>query len=182
MKRIVAIAAAGIVLCTGIGAARALFGDASPHSVLTGAAAFASYETEKPGVFRKITVADLPAPFATKSVANMARIVPRPRDAWPQTPARISRCRSMHLVSIMCRANCARRQMATFSSRKASPGEIMVLHGLTSDGKAESINVFASGLHRPFGIAFYPAGSESAIRLRRQHQFRGAISLSAMAM
>jgi glucose/arabinose dehydrogenase len=38
------------------------------------------------------------------------------------------------------------------------PGEIKVLHGLTKDGKAESVTVFATGLHRPFGIAFYPPG------------------------
>jgi len=156
MKRIVAIAAAGIVLCTGIGAARALFGDASPHSVLTGAAAFASYETEKPGVFRKITVADLPAPFATKSVANMARIVPRPSDAWPQT-----------LPGFQVQAyasgfdNVRAIRMAPNGDvflAESEPGRIMVLHGATSDGKAESTNLFASGLHRPFGIAFYPAG------------------------
>ena len=39
----------------------------SPH-VLTGQGAFTDYTKETPGTFRKLTVADLPAPYATKGV------------------------------------------------------------------------------------------------------------------
>src|SRR6185437_15026051 len=53
--------------------------------VLTGQAAFTNWKLENPGVSRKITLADLPQPFATQSVNNDANIVPRPTDAWPQT-------------------------------------------------------------------------------------------------
>ena len=45
--------------------------------------AFADYRSQAPGVTRKITVADLPKPFATPSAMNQARVVPRPADAWP---------------------------------------------------------------------------------------------------
>ena len=55
--------------------------------LLTGSAAFASYQSVKPGIFRKITAADLPAPLATPSSTNRAEIIPRPADAWPQAPA-----------------------------------------------------------------------------------------------
>jgi len=37
-------------------------------TVLTGQAAFTDYSKESPGVRRKLTTADLPAPFATESV------------------------------------------------------------------------------------------------------------------
>ena len=37
-----------------------------------GAAAFTDYRKEAPGVIRKITVADLPQPYATKGVGNGA--------------------------------------------------------------------------------------------------------------
>jgi hypothetical protein len=45
---------------------------------------FASYEDESPGVIHKITVADLPQPFATQAVDNGAQIVSRPSGAWPK--------------------------------------------------------------------------------------------------
>src|SRR5271155_3154429 len=57
------------------------------NTVLTGQAAFTDYSQEKPGVTRKLTVADLPAPFATKSVDNGPPVSKRPDGAWPQAPA-----------------------------------------------------------------------------------------------
>ena len=47
--------------------------------LLVGQAAFSDYRSEKPGVFREITVADLPASRATPSATNRAQIVARPR-------------------------------------------------------------------------------------------------------
>ena len=58
----------------------------NPDGVLTGKAAFADWSTEKPGVRRHITVADLPEPFATTAAFNMPRVVRRPEGAWPQVP------------------------------------------------------------------------------------------------
>src|SRR5438309_5779236 len=58
----------------------------SRNEVLTGQAAFVSSTTVKPGLVRKITVSDLPKPFATESVATKSRIVPRPEGAMPQAP------------------------------------------------------------------------------------------------
>ena len=37
-------------------------------------------------------------------------------------------------------------------------GDIRVFRGITSNGKPVQMAVFASGLNRPFGIAFYPPG------------------------
>ncbi len=61
--------------------------DSDVKNVITGTAAFDDYRSEKPGTFRKITVADLPKPFATESSRNNPHVVPRPADAWPQAPA-----------------------------------------------------------------------------------------------
>jgi len=47
-----------------------------PKDLVTGQQAFADYKTERPGLFHKITPADLPKPYATKSSANFPRIVP----------------------------------------------------------------------------------------------------------
>jgi len=46
---------------------------------------FTDFRYEKPGTVRKITVNDLPQPFATKSAENGAEVVPRPENAWPVT-------------------------------------------------------------------------------------------------
>ena len=58
--------------------------DADPDKVLTGKAAFSDVLTQKPGLFRKLTPADLPAPYATTSVSGFPRVVARPAGALPQ--------------------------------------------------------------------------------------------------
>ena len=62
-------------------------GTAGRSAALTGQNAWTDYTKQKPGTFRKITAADLPAPFTTKSSSNGPDVVPRPADAWPQTVA-----------------------------------------------------------------------------------------------
>ena len=43
---------------------------------------------------------------------------------------------------------------------ETSAGNIKVFRGMTSDGKPEQVQVFATGLNIPFGIAFYPLGPD----------------------
>src|SRR6201994_5191492 len=55
---------------------------------ITGTAAYADWSQQKPGIFRKITVADMPQPHATESVDNGPDEVGRPECTMPQGPAR----------------------------------------------------------------------------------------------
>ena len=48
---------------------------------------FTDFRYEKPGTVHKITVNDLPQPFATQSSSNGPRVVARPENAWPVAPA-----------------------------------------------------------------------------------------------
>jgi glucose/arabinose dehydrogenase len=41
---------------------------------------------------------------------------------------------------------------------ESRPGRVKVLRGLGPDGRPQTVEVFATGLNRPFGIAFYPLG------------------------
>src|ERR1700730_16048637 len=66
-------------VCAGISVALAL--PQGEVKMLTGAAAFATTATEKPGVFRKITVEDLSAPFPTPAAPNKSHFVRRPATA-----------------------------------------------------------------------------------------------------
>ncbi len=50
-------------------------------------APFTDYRFEQPGTFRKITMHDLPQPYASRSSNNGPSVVPRPQDAWPKAPA-----------------------------------------------------------------------------------------------
>ena len=56
------------------------------QQTITGQAAFADYTQQKPGVRRKITVADLPEPKPSESVDNGPSLVQRPEGAWPIAP------------------------------------------------------------------------------------------------
>jgi mono/diheme cytochrome c family protein len=58
----------------------------SPNHAPPPPAPFTDYRFESPGKFRKITVQDIPAPFATKSAPNGPKVVARPEGSWPQVP------------------------------------------------------------------------------------------------
>lgn len=125
-------------------------------NLLTGQAAFVDYRTLKPGTFRKITVADLPKPFATESAGNFPRVIARPADAWPQAPAGFK-------VDLFASGLKGPRQMRLAPNgdvflAESTGGQLSVLRGRGADGKPELTSVFATGLRQPFGIAFYPPG------------------------
>jgi glucose/arabinose dehydrogenase len=118
-------------------------------------AVFGDYHNEHAGVFHKITVADLPKPYASESVDNGPNLVHRPPGALPQVPP------GFHVSEYalgLDRPRLVRRAPnGDLFVAESEAGRIRVLHG-TADGKAQKIEVYASGLHQPFGIAFYPLG------------------------
>ncbi|QNI31784.1 sorbosone dehydrogenase family protein [Alloacidobacterium dinghuense] len=137
----------------------ALYADGPPPpSVITGKTAFTDYTQEKPGVRRKITVADLPQPYATKGVDNGADMVKRPDGAWPQAPAGFK-------VSLYADGLNQPRLIRTAPNgdlfvAMSSSNEIMVFRGVGASGKPKQMEKFADGLSQPFGIAFYPSGPD----------------------
>jgi glucose/arabinose dehydrogenase len=117
---------------------------------------FTDYRYEKPGAIHKITANDLPAPYATKSASNWARIVDRPKDAWPQAPAGFK-------VDLFATDLDEPRKIITAPNgdvflAESHKGEIKIFRGITADGKPQQTEIFATGLNRPYGIAFYPPG------------------------
>jgi glucose/arabinose dehydrogenase len=132
--------------------------NANPSSVLSGQSAFASYNNEKPGTWRKITPGDLPKPFSTESARNQAKIVPRPADAWPQAlpgfkveqyESGLDNPREIRVAP--------NGDMFVMESIR---GEILIFRGMTPDGKPKEKSVFATGLKQSFGMAFYPPGKD----------------------
>src|SRR5256885_8965900 len=63
-----------------------LEGGAVSGTLLTGKGAMGDWESDAPGVRRKITVQDLPPPGSNALAINGARVVDRPADAQPKVP------------------------------------------------------------------------------------------------
>lgn len=130
-----------------------------PKTVLTGQDAFTDYTKEKPGTFRKLTVADLPQPYATKSAGNGPKVVAQPAGAWPQALPGFKVERYVDSGLDMPR-EIRTAPNGDFFVAESTKGEVKVFRGFTKDGKPEQSAVFATGLKQPFGIAFYPPGSD----------------------
>ncbi|HEX7176877.1 MAG TPA: sorbosone dehydrogenase family protein [Pyrinomonadaceae bacterium] len=130
----------------------------APGGVLTGKDALGDWTTDAPGVRRRITTADLPRPFETRSVDNGPRLVARPQDAWPKAPAgfKVEEFAAGLEDPRLIRA-APNGDLFVAESRA---GKIRVLRPSAGAGKPEANEVFVSGLDRPFGIAFYPPGPD----------------------
>jgi glucose/arabinose dehydrogenase len=119
-------------------------------------APFTDFRYEAPGTVRKITANDLPQPFATKSSDNGPDVVERPANAWPVALPGFK-------VELFASGLENPRLMRTAPNgdiflAESDPGRIRVFRGMTADGKFEHNEVFATGLKRVYGIAFYPPG------------------------
>ena len=151
----------------------------SAQQTITGQAAFADYTQQKPGIRRKITVADLPEPKPSESVDNGPTVVQRPAGAWPMAPAgfKVELYAGGDAAAPMQRSDNKKELYGPTSGTFVMPriirtapngdffvadsqaGSIFVLRGITAAGKVATVSQFATGLDHPFGIAFYPSGN-----------------------
>jgi glucose/arabinose dehydrogenase len=125
--------------------------------LLTGEAAKGDWTTDAPGVRRKLTAADMPAPYATASVRNQPKIAPPPEGAMPQVPA------GFRVVKFADGLNKPRMIRTAPNGdlfvAESNANRIRVLRDANGDGKPEINEIFAEGLNQPFGIAFHPLGA-----------------------
>ena len=129
----------------------------APTTAPSPQASFTDFRFEEPGKTRKITVADLPAPYATGSAENGPDVVARPSNAWPKS---LPGFRVQQYATGLDNP----RLLLTAPNgdiflAESSAGKIQVFRGITGDGKPEQTSTFATGLKEPYGIAFYPPGS-----------------------
>ncbi len=85
-SRLLALPVAAATLATWAAASAPADSPRAPAATRTGQDALGDWTTDAPGVRRKITVADLPAPFDTPSSRNQPKVVKRPEGAWPKAP------------------------------------------------------------------------------------------------
>jgi glucose/arabinose dehydrogenase len=149
-SRIISLSHAGLLLIIFAGVVAAA-------DVRTGAAAMQDWSADAPGVRRRITVADLPPPYATESATEMAHVIKRPESAWPKVPEGFK-------VGLFATGLNQPRVIVTAPNgdlfvAESAANRVRVLRDGNGDGQPEINQVFVDGLDRPFGIAFYPLGS-----------------------
>ena len=140
-----------ICMVLGLSAMPALADD-----VRTGKDALGDWTTDAPGVRRKLTISDLATPYETPSANNIPRVVKRPEGAWPKAPAGFEV--TEFATKLVEPRVIVRAPNGDLFLAESSAGRIRVLRD--SGGKPEVNEVFAQGLTRPFGIAFYPVGPD----------------------
>ena len=130
----------------------------APAAILTGRDAFGDWRSDKPGVRRRITAADLPVAYETRSSGNSPRVVDRPAGRKPVAPAGFR-------VDLFAEGFDNPRVLRVapngdvFVAETAS-GRIEVLRAADGATEAAPPATFATGLDEPFGIAFYPPGPD----------------------
>jgi glucose/arabinose dehydrogenase len=155
MRRIIALSASLLAMALAAGGARAADGGAVSGQLLTGQQAFGGWKTNEPGVRRLIRPSDMPPPGATPSASNAPRVIERPSGAKPQTMPGFEVTEFAHGLREPRVITIAPNGDVFVADSGA--GRIMV-YRMGRDGRATEHGVFASGLSRPYGIAFYPPG------------------------
>ena len=166
-----------LALCTSAALAQKAPANALPQPpLLTGQAAYTDWAQQHPGVRHKITLADLPAPNPSEAVDNGPNVVPRPINAFPIAPASFSVTLYAGGDSTPLERSASGEHMKLSSGTFTQPrlirtapngdlfladsgaGTIFILRGVAPNGRAATIEKFATGLDHPFGITFYPSG------------------------
>ena len=127
---------------------------AAAQDVRTGAAAYGDWRTDKPGVVRHLTAADLPAPGATESASRGPSTRQRPPGAMPAVPPGFR-------VNIWATGLETPRAMRTAPNgdvflAESGAGAVRVYRTVDGADHPGASTVFADDLDQPFGIAFWP--------------------------
>ena len=152
-KRLQLAAAVGLISLVG-----PLGAENSTGKLLTSRAAMGDWTSDTPGLRRKITVADLPAPNENESASNGPTIVRQPNGAQLHAPAgfRIEQYAS-GLRDPRFLLTAPNGDIFVTESRA---NQIKVLRDTNGHGKPDVTEIFTErDLNDPFGIAFYPPGA-----------------------
>ncbi|MBN9241722.1 MAG: sorbosone dehydrogenase family protein [Mesorhizobium sp.] len=124
--------------------------------VLKGAQAFGGWQADRPGVWRLIRPDDMPKPNTAGSASNGADEAAAPKGVKPHVPQGFSVERIASGISNPRVVRVAPNGDLFVADSRA--GQVRV-YRLGKDGKVVEKGIFAKGLARPYGIAFYPAGN-----------------------
>lgn len=115
-----------------------------------------SWDDNQPGRIHHIKLTDMPPPFATSSAGNGPRVEARPNGSMPTVPQGFT-------VSVFA-SDADKPRVALRAPNgdiflaATAKGEIKVARSKNGQA-ADSVEVFASGLTRPYGMAFWPSSA-----------------------
>ena len=126
--------------------------------VRTGSAAYGDWQTDAPGIIRKITVGDLPSPLATPPARNFSKVIAKPANAALKTMPGFS---IAPFVTGMTGARVIRiAPNGDIFLARSQDGKVMVIRSKPGADHPDTVETFVSSLKEPYGIAFYPPGSD----------------------
>jgi glucose/arabinose dehydrogenase/cytochrome c2 len=133
--------------------APAVAGSATPAAAAA-PATDADWKKDAPGRAHRVDLAALPAPFATPSARNLPKLVPRPAYAQLLVP------KGFKVGMFAKDLDGPRKILVTPGGdvfvTETRGGRVSVLHPAADGRSSATTQVFAQGLDKPFGIAFYP--------------------------
>ena len=144
------------------------------QEVLTGEAAFGTWQADSPGVRRHITAADLPQPTLIENdpeapdFERAADVVPAPEGKLPTVPAGFE-------VKVFATGLTQPRVIRVAPNgdifvAESGAGRVVVFHADSAASEPATPEVFTEGLDRPFGIAFYPAADPRFVYVAAANQ------------
>ena len=113
---------------------------------------------DAPGVKHRISLAELPAPYATSSAGNGPQVVRRPAGAALSVPPNFK-------VRLFADGLSGPRLLRVAPNgdifiAETRANRVRVLRAADGADAPSQNEVFADGLDRPFGLAFYPSGED----------------------
>jgi hypothetical protein len=144
------------------------------QQVRTGAEAFGTWEADSPGVSRQIRPADLPPPTLTENdpeapdFEHMAEVVPAPQGKLPAVPQGFNVqtfARDLNQPRVIRIAP----NGDVFVAESGS-GRVLVFSADAARGGAAKPEVFAEGMQKPFGIAFFPPAAPRFVYVAATNQ------------
>ena len=114
------------------------------------------WQNAAPGVSHHLRVSDLPAPYSTTSAGNGPQVVAKPEHAVLTVPAGFT-------VRLFAAGLSGPRILRTAPNgdifvAETRANRIRVIRTVDGADAPAASEIFADGLDRPFGIAFYPSG------------------------
>jgi glucose/arabinose dehydrogenase/cytochrome c2 len=115
------------------------------------------WRKDQPMRAHRIDLAKLPAPYASASSSNFPRLIDKPAHAQLSVPKGFE-------VAVFTKDVQGPRAMRLAPNgdiflTETRRGRVVVLRPSADGATAASVEVFAQGLNLPFGMAFYPGGS-----------------------
>ena len=114
-------------------------------------------QADRPGAVHRIS-SNLPPPYATPSAGNPPHIVSRPADARLVAPPGFT---VTEFLSGLVQPRLLRTAPnGDIFVAESAAGRISIVRAPAGAERAKQREIFATGLNRPFGIAFYPPGPD----------------------